>query len=177
MNVEKVTVAGKIFEMPLPFDEGHVLTSGEAGQLNQVYHENIRNNIAKSVKDATEKGTFTQEDFQARIDKICSEYEFGKRRASGPRTPADPVLKEALAMATTAATANLKAKGQKPSDFSNFKDIVARLVESNPVFKAKAAEIVAERQSLAAATLDDVMSGLTEAPPAEPQPEAAAAQG
>src|SRR5260221_3728041 len=94
MNTEQVTVAGKTFSMPCPFDEGHVLTSGEAGQLNQVYHENLRNNIAKKVKDAVESNKFDQAEFQGLIDKAASEYEFGKRRVGGPRAPTDPILKE-----------------------------------------------------------------------------------
>lgn len=172
MNTEKVTVAGKIFTMPLPFDEGHVLTAGEAGQLNQVYHENLRNNIAKKVKDAVDKNEFDQDAFQAQIDKMASEYEFGKRRTGGPRAPADPVLKEALHLATEAISTKLKAAGKKPSEFSNLKEIAQKLVDTNPAFKEKAAQIVADRQAVASATLDDVMGELTVK--AETAPEAPA---
>lgn len=175
MNTEKVTVAGKIFVMPLPFEEGHVLNAGEAGQLNQVYHENLRNNIAKKIKDAVDKNEFDQDTFQALIDKAAAEYEFGKRRTGGPRAPADPVLKEALHLATEAISAKLKAAGKKPSEFNNLKEIAQKLVDTNPAFKEKAAQIVADRQAVAADTLDDVMGELTTKPPkTETAPEAPA---
>jgi len=170
MNTEQVTVVGHVFTMPNPFEEGHVLTEGEAGQLNQVYHENIRNNIAKKVKDAITAGSFTVEAFQAQIDKMCEEYEFGKRRAGGPRAPSDPVAKEALRLAIDAISNKLRADGKKPSDFSNIKELAATLVSKNPAFTEKAKEIVAERQAMADAALGDLMSGLVEKPAEAPKP-------
>lgn len=164
MNTESVTVAGKTFTMPLPFDEGHILTAGEASQLNQVYHENLRNNVAKKVKEAVDSNKFDQTEFQALIDKMASEYEFGKRRAGGPRASTDPILREALRLATEAISTKLRSQGKKPSEFSNLKEIAQKLVDTNPIFKEKAAEIVAERQAVADATLSDVMNDLTVKP-------------
>lgn len=166
---EKVTVAGKEFTMPCPFEEGHVLTVGEAAQLNQVYHENLRNNIAKKVKEAVEKGAFDQAEWQEKINSLAESYEFGKRRSGGPRAPADPVKREALRLAQEAIEDKLRASGRKPKDFSNLKDLAAQLVEQNPVFTERAQEIVAQRQEATSTSVDSILSGLT---PAEAKPAA-----
>jgi hypothetical protein len=50
--VEQITISGHSFNVPVRYEEGHELTAGEASALNQTYHENLRNNFAKKVKDA-----------------------------------------------------------------------------------------------------------------------------
>lgn len=166
MNTETVTVAGQTFTMPCPFEEGHALTAGEASQLNQVYHENLRNNVAKKVKDAVAAGNFDQAEWQAKIDELAASYEFGKRRAGGPRASTDPVKREATRLAKEAIIAKIKANGKKPSDYSNIGDLAAQLVANNPSFTERAKEILAAQQEEADASLGDLMSSL-EAKPAE----------
>jgi hypothetical protein len=51
-ELEDVTIAGEVFKIDTPYTEGHTCTAGEASALNQVRHENLRNNFAKKVKDA-----------------------------------------------------------------------------------------------------------------------------
>lgn len=174
MDAKQVTVAGKIFTMPAPYEEGHTLTAGEASQLNQVFHENIRNNFAKKVKEADEAGKFDAADFQSQIDKYANEYEMGGRRATGPRAPADPVAKEALRLARSAIEAQLRSQGKKPSDFSNIGDIASKLVTSNPVFTERARENVAAAQAAAQETLGSLLGELTEKPAEEAKPAEAA---
>jgi hypothetical protein len=53
MSMEQITIAGQSFNVPIRYEEGHELTSGEASALNQTYHENIRNNLAKKAKEGT----------------------------------------------------------------------------------------------------------------------------
>jgi len=165
-----VTVAGKIFKMPLIFSEGQeiTLTAGEASQFNQVFHENIRNNFAKKVKDAETEGKFDQDSFQSQIDTYAADYEFGTRRASGPRTPSDPVAKEALKIAVEAIHNHIRSQGKKPTDFKadSIKALAAKLIESRPEITEKARSIVAERQTVAGDSLENIMGGL-EAKPAE----------
>jgi len=172
MDTKAVTVAGKTFNMPLIFAEGQevTLTEGQASQFNQVFHENIRNNFAKKVKDAEEKGSFDLAAFQAQIDAYANEYEFGTRKSSGPRTPSDPVAKEALKIATDAVHNHIKtAMGKKPSDFKaeSIKTLAQKLLESRPDITEKAKAIVAERQIGADQSLADIMGGLEVKPPAE----------
>src|SRR5687768_14778185 len=85
-----IQIAGKSFRVPSPFTEGHVLTAGEASQLNQVFHENIRNNQAKKIK----AGGKSDEEFQGEIDAYAQNYQFGVRTGGGGRTT-DPVLRKA----------------------------------------------------------------------------------
>ncbi len=178
METKAVTVAGKTFNMPLLFTEGQEITlsAGEASQFNQVFHENIRNNFAKKVKDADTEGKFSQEDFQALIDKYAEDYEFGTRKSSGPRTPSDPVAKEALKIAIEAIHNHIRSQGKKPTDFKveSIKALAAKLVEQRPDITEKAKAIVAERQVVAGESLGDIMSGL-ETKPAEAPAEQAAA--
>jgi hypothetical protein len=164
METKQVTVAGKLFAMPIIFKAGQelTLTEGMASQFNQVYHENIRNNFAKKVSDKIEKGEFDQDAFQTEIDKYADEYEFGTRRSGGPRAPADPVAREALRLAVDAISNKLRAEGKKPNDFSNLKEIAAKLVEKNPAFTEKAKENIAERERIASETIGDIMGQLTE---------------
>ena len=166
MELKSVTVAGKTFKMPVIFSAGDeiTLTEGQASQFNQVFHENIRNNFAKKVKEASEKAEFDQEAFQAQIDKYADEYEFGTRKAGGPRVPSDPVAKEALRIAIDAISNSLRSAGKKPSDFKNLKEVAAQLVERKPEITEKARQIVAERQAVAGESLGDVMAGLEEKP-------------
>lgn len=166
MPTKSVTVAGKVFAMPLVFEAGQevVLTEGMASQFNQVYHENLRNNIAAKVKKSIDEGTFSQDSWQAQINKIADEYEFGTRRAGGPRTPTDPIAKEALRIAVEAISNNLRAQGKKPSDFKNLKEVAAQLVERKPEITEKAKENIAALQAAAGDTLDEIMGGLEEKP-------------
>src|SRR5215471_12844559 len=96
--MEQITIAGKTFNAPVRYEEGHELTSGEANALNQTYHENLRNNFAKRVKDAIEAGGYDQSAIQREFDSYAEKYEFGVRTGGGGSTR-DPVLAEALAIA------------------------------------------------------------------------------
>ena len=93
--MEQITIAGKTFNAPLRYEEGHELSAGEAAALNQTYHENLRNNFAKKVKDAIEAGAFSQDVIQIEFDAYAREYQFGVRTGGGG-APRDPVTKEAL---------------------------------------------------------------------------------
>ena len=47
-----ITIQGESFSVDMPYSEGHVCTSTQAGALNQTRAENLRNNFASSVKKA-----------------------------------------------------------------------------------------------------------------------------
>ena len=149
MANRQVTISGKTFEVPQPYSAGHIITEGEASQLNQVYAENIRNNQAAAIKDLVDKGTYDQEQAQLLINKYVDEYEMGVRRAGGPRAPADPVAREALRLALDKLSAKLRSEGKKPSDYKNLKDVAAQLVERNPAFTERARENIAQRDAMA----------------------------
>lgn len=95
---EDYTIAGHTFSILQPYTEGHVLTTGEASAMNQVFAENIRNNFAAKVKEAEAAGSFESDVFQGQLDDYMIDYEFGVRRGGGGRT-GDPIQSEALIIA------------------------------------------------------------------------------
>jgi hypothetical protein len=157
----QVTISGKVFEVTNPYAAGHVLTEGEASQLNQVNAENVRNNLAAQIKDMIDGGNYDHEQAQLLVTKYADEYEMGVRRAGGPRAPADPVAREALRLALDKLSAKLRADGKKPSDYKNLKDVAAQLVEKNPAFMEQAKENIAKRDAMAL-DLEAVTSALEE---------------
>jgi hypothetical protein len=171
MANRQVTISGKTFEVPQPYAAGHVISEGEASQLNQVYAENIRNNKAAEIKSMVDSGNYDQEQAQLLVTKYVDEYEMGVRRAGGPRAPADPVAREALRLALDKLSAKLRSEGKKPSDYKNLKEVAAALVERNPAFTERARENIAARDAMAL-DLEAVTNSLEEREP-EDQAEAA----
>lgn len=112
---DEITIAGETFSVPQPYAEGHVLTANEAGALNQVFAENVRNNLASKVKEAKEAGAFDALEFQATVDAYTSSYEFGVRSGGGGRV-GDPVQAEALDIARDIVRDSLRKKGYKLAD-------------------------------------------------------------
>lgn len=109
-NLREITIQGTELSLEVPYAEGHVLTAAEASQLNQVFCENIGNNFRSKVKEMLEGGS-TVDDIQAAFDAYVESYEFGSRRAStGTKRSADPVEKEARALAKRALTEFFKKK-------------------------------------------------------------------
>ncbi len=104
MSREQITIVGTLYNVPNRYDVGHILTDGEADALNQTFHENIRNNLAKEAK----AGTLTQE----AVDTYASAYVFGVRRAGAPRVT-DPLQARALKIAIAKVRAAIEAKGWK----------------------------------------------------------------
>src|SRR5882724_10133517 len=103
-QVEQITIAGSTYNVPVRYEEGHELTAGEASALNQTFHENIRNNLAKLAKD----GLLTQE----KVDEYSGTYQFGVR-AAGAGVSRDPVMSEAMRIAKKQIAELLKKSGKK----------------------------------------------------------------
>ena len=159
MNFNKDTPTGafkiqeKIFQIPKPFNEGHVCTTSEAGVLNQILAENTRNNWATRVKKETEKATFDQTKMQAEIDEYLENYEFGARRGRGP---SDPIEREALNMAKEIVRGALREKGFKLADVSveDINRLAEEAVAANPDIMKEAKRRVDQRTKLGVGELD-----------------------
>lgn len=163
--MEQITIAGKAFNVPVRYEEGHELTAGEASALNQTYHENIRNNMAKKVKEADEAGTLDLAAMQATIDAYANDYQFGVR-AAGTGVTRDPVMSEAMRIAKKQIAELLKKSGKKVGDYEveAINKAAKALLDKSPEIMDLAKQRVAEQQSLASADLGDLLSGLTEKP-------------
>lgn len=148
-----VTIAGFQFELKQPYDEGHVLTTSEAGVLNQTYLENIRNNVANRIKTAKEAAEAAgtefsldtpiggdSEDAAKTLRQVVSDYadsyEFGVR-STRTAEPVDPVQREARVIARDTLNSKLKAAGTKRKDISDeaYEGAIAALAARDDVQK------------------------------------------
>ena len=159
--MEQITIAGQTFNVPLRYEEGHELTAGEASALNQTFHENIRNNLAKKAKE----GTLTQDE----VDQYASTYQFGVR-AAGTGVTRDPIMSEAMRIAKKQVGDLIRKSGRKVSDYevTAINSAAKALIDKDPAILDLARQRVAEQQSLAQADLSDILAGLTEKPAAQP---------
>jgi hypothetical protein len=152
-QMEQITISGKTFNVPLRYEEGHELSAGEAAALNQMLHENLRNNFATRVKKAIDNGGFDQVALQSEFDKYAEQYQFGSRARGGPRI-ADPILKEARAICRLKIDSSLKAKGMSIRDVTK-KALATKMAEliQRPDILELARQRVAELQAIAAEDL------------------------
>lgn len=148
-----ITIQGLEFEVLTPYAEGHTCTEAEAKALNQTRNENIRNNMAKVIKTATEGMEEVPADLhkelQTQVSEYDSEYEFTLASVGGGRKSKDPVDVEATKMARAAINAKLKEQGRlvKDVDKDAYAAAVAKLSEHENIRKA-AADAVAKRSKL-----------------------------
>ena len=163
--MEQITISGHSFNVPVRYEEGHELTAGEASALNQTYHENLRNNFAKKVKDAGASPDTAA--LQAELDTYANDYQFGLRVA-GVGVSRDPVLSEAMRIAKKQVGELIKKAGKKPSDYepAAINAAAKGLIDKDPQILAIARSRVAEQQTLASEDVGDLLSSLTPKTPA-----------
>jgi hypothetical protein len=150
------TISGETFSAFHPYAEGHVLTANEAASLNQTFTENVRNNFAKTVKEAKEAGSFDADAIQASLDAYMHEYEFGVRRGGGGGRTADPVMARAMELARDAVRKKIKEVGGNLKDYPAA-DISARAkkaVDSNPRFRETAARQLEDEKGIDLSDVD-----------------------
>lgn len=160
MSTKNITIAGRIFTVAQPYAPGPIeLTEGEAAALNQVRAENIRNNMATKVKEATVDLPEDADAPQEIVDAVAAydaEYVFALRAAGAPRET-DPVQSEARKIARVTLTAAMKNAGKTRKDYSEdaYDAMLDKVAASEQVQKA-AAKAVRERSKLA----EDAMAGI-----------------
>lgn len=158
MEMSAVTIAGKQFNLRSPYAAGHSLTEGEASALNQVRHENVRNNSAKLVKDWTGDAT----ELELKVDAYDESYEFNVRQAGEGREPSDPITTEAKALARAAIKGALDKAGQKADAKQIAAAVTALLASEKGVkFRQVAEQRVAERKAIAESAMASIdISGI-----------------
>jgi len=163
--MEQIIIQGVTFNVPTPYAEGHVLAANEASALNQLLHENLRNNFASKVKAVRGEDADRNLDadevqgLQEALDAYASGYEFGVRsvRSSGPSLSA--IDREAISLAKAAIKAALKKKGYdvKSLDKEDLENKALELIDRRPEFREQAAARVAAKKAAAATSLDDIL--------------------
>lgn len=156
---DTITIAGKEFTIPQPYAAGHTLTANEASSLNQTFAENVRNNLAKKVKEQTEVGSFDQQVFQGTVDDYANNYEFGVRTGGGGRT-SDPVMAEALDIARELVRKAIVKAGHKLADVKAAKitELAKGAIEKNPAILETARARVEEAKGIADISLEGLDS-------------------
>ncbi len=159
------TIAGKTFTVADKYTEGAVLTANEASALNQLRRENIRNNLASTIKDQVESGAFDQSAAQTSVDQYATSYEFGVRTGGGGGSR-DPVETTAMQIARDTIRANIASKGKKVSDYSakQISEAAAKLIAKDPKYRKEAEKRV---KALAAGVADLDIDDLVGEPNAE----------
>jgi hypothetical protein len=113
----QITIRHYDFALDAPYEEGHVLTLGEAQALNGLRAENIRNNISKVINaklDALPEGHVLSveevAELQALVDDYASRYFFKFREGKGDQR--GQLSAETYAIARDRVSAILRAAGQ-----------------------------------------------------------------
>lgn len=116
-----LTIQGLEFTIADPYTAGHTLTENEASALNQTRAENIRNNMARIIKEAKETAAKDNdidvasvtadmvdlEDLTTRVTEYATSYQFGVRTIG--YTSANPVERIALDIARLNVRAAISA--------------------------------------------------------------------
>lgn len=151
-------------EVPEPYAEGHQLSAIEAKQLNQVFAENVANNMRslfKKIRDGAE-GAPTEAEARQKFAEYAANYKFTEASAGGGARTMTPLEKEAKKIATQVVI-NLLAKpseafpkGRKRSDIDKdkFDSEVARIAETDKVLKL-ATKNVREMENLASSEMEN----------------------
>lgn len=105
----KITIQGESFEVPSPYEPGHVCTAAEAEMLNQKFRERIRAKFSQRVKDFWEKVPGWHQKLQEELDEISASYSLNGL---------DPVHVEAFCIAISIVKTNLRAAGKNVSDYA-----------------------------------------------------------
>jgi hypothetical protein len=167
-DVASITIQGLEFEAPQPYKAGaYELTEGEASALNQTLAENLRNNFAPKIKAAQAAyrqangladdaevpvASLDQDALAEAFEKYASEYEFGVRKGGGgPRTPSDPVEREAFGIAKEKVKTALKAKNIEVGSVSKEKmgEYIKQVLDKYPAIREEAKRRVATTAELA----------------------------
>ena len=147
---EKITIAGKPFDVPHRYEEGHQLTAAEAKALNQIFWENLRNNFQVRVNSAIKVGAFDHKFLQDQLNDYARTYEFGSRARRG--TFKDPFMDQAAKVAREKVHGDLRRDGIDPKEVQSAV-ITARIKEAiatNPRIMQEARRRVIEMRAIAA---------------------------
>lgn len=175
---QRLLIQGVKFTIASPYAEGYQLKANEASAMNQLLAENIRNNLAATVRNAKLKQKGWSEDqikaakaeqaiaaaegvqlgeaeiteLQSQIDEYVDGYEFGVR--SGTRK--DPLEREMEAIAKAILDDALRNAGKQPSKLfkenrSKYDALLNRILEENrDEIESRARTILQQRAGIAA---------------------------
>jgi hypothetical protein len=142
------------------YNAGHVLSEGEAQALNQIFAENIRNNVFAWVTRTMEESksqllTLEQHnDLQSKIARYAEAYRFRTRERRRPPSPIE-------AAADEIALQDAEIEGQQRGFPLDSQEVRLRYLQlrTDPVVVERARQLVIQRQAFADGTLKDMPNG------------------
>jgi hypothetical protein len=169
MNHEEITIQGQAYRVPLRYAAGHTLKDNEATALNQLLHNNIRNNFSQKVLKATKaaEAEGTEVDhagLQQQLDDFCNRYEFGTRLGKGGTTPADPAEHLAMSRARVIVRSAIKEKGLQWTGTQieeAARQLLAKQGPGGPLLTAAKQQLEAEK-SVASEILTEIVPAAAE---------------
>lgn len=149
-----VTISGLEFELDEPYKAGHTVNEAEAKTLNQTRAENIRNNMAKKVKEMNEGGE-SKDAIQAAVTEYASTYVFAMPGPGTGGRVTDPVEREARKMARDYIAAKCAERGTTPKAFyatdteegKEAYNVKVLEFANNPKLRAKAEKLVKDQKN------------------------------
>lgn len=183
---QRLLIQGVKFTIASPYHEGYSLKGNEASAMNQLLAENIRNNLATTVRNAKlkQKGWDDEKikaakaeqaiaaaegvqlsesevaELQSQIDEYVDGYEFGVR--SGTRK--DPLEREMEAIAKAILDDALRSAGKQPSKLfkenrTKYDALLNRILDENrDEIESRARTILQQRAGIKTSELnfDDI---------------------
>lgn len=163
---KEITIQKHAFTVTAPYAEGHTITEAEAAALNQTRHENIRNNMARKIKDMLgDAETLTEEQMAEMVETVAeydASYEFTLASVGGARKTKDPIDVEAGKIARAHVNAKIKEAGHTLTDFKSTDegkakyDAAVEKVMAMEAVQAEAKRIVEQRTAMAQAGMDEL---------------------
>lgn len=157
-------IADLSVNVPAPFAEGHPLSDAEAKVLNQVFKENISNNMRGKFKKIIEKFAGDKEtaavEAQESLDAYIASYSFGVRVSTGGSSKGSPLERRMLRLATARVSKAIKANNLEVTAEKKAELIHNLLANANhnAILKAQAEAELAQEQEAAkdVISLDDL---------------------
>ena len=155
----KIRIQQHDFTFPERYSEGHVCTAGEAAALNQVFAENIRNNVFNWVgRTMQEHGTSVlspeaHSDLQGKIEDYAGQYQFRVRNRARPPTALESAIDEI-------AISQAEVEGQQAGYPLDSPEVQLRFLQlrSDPGTVSKARALLESRRLVATDTLKDLLN-------------------
>lgn len=162
MSTEEITIQGQTYKVPLRYKGGDILKDNEAVALNQLLHNNLRNNFSQKVNKARKAANGADPDYaklQADLDEFAARYEFGMRAGGKTSTATDPAEHRALVSAKDIVRRAAKEK-QLQWTVAQIEEaahqLLAKQGPQGPLITAARAQVEAEK-SVAADMLASVV--------------------
>lgn len=142
-----LTIAGLEFDLPTTYENGHLCTLAEAGELESLRRSRIASNFAKVIERMRDTPGESLGAVHEAFAAYAASYVLGAPRGT------DPVTREATRLATDLALEELRKRGKRRSEVDDaaWTSAVARLASSPAILAEARTRVEASRKILSEA--------------------------